>query len=124
MSFIYILQIFHVFQPFFFFFKVLNNKPCCEPRLVSSVMADFISIYYFFEQNSINNLHNLSARNILVKCSFLKSLLIKSCYYFHLYQYNSSFFYHGIQTVSFNYRSKGHKANRLYGKYAFTAAFE
>ena len=25
----------------------LNNKPCCEPRLVSSVMADYIDTYYF-----------------------------------------------------------------------------
>ena len=78
-----------VFQPLFL---SLNNKPCCEPRLVSSVMADYISTYYFFEQNSINNFHNLSARNILlVKYSVLKTLLIKNCYYFHLYQYNSFF---------------------------------
>ena len=33
-------------------------------------------------------------------------------------------FYHDIQTVSSNYRSKGHKANRLYVKHDFTAVFE
>ena len=109
---------------FFFFFLSLNNKPCCEPLLVSSVMADYISTYYFFEQNFINNFHNLSARNILlVKYSCLKTLLIKNCYYFHCINIIPSF-YHDIQTVSFNFRSKGHKANRLYGKYAFTAVFE
>ena len=88
-------QFFRVFQPFFL---SLNNKPCCEPRLVSSVMADYISTYYFFEQNSVNNFHNLSAGNILlVKYYFLKTLLIKNCYYFHLYQYNIPLFYHDIQ---------------------------
>ena len=84
-------QFFRVFQPFFFL--SLNNKPCCEPRLVSSVMADYISTYYFFEQNSVNNFQDLSAGNILlVKYSFLKTLLIKNCYYFHLYQYNIPLF--------------------------------
>ena len=113
-------QFFLVFQPFFL---SLNKKPCCEPRLVSSVMADYISTYYFFEQNTVNNFHNLSARNILlVKYSFLKTLLIKNCYYFQLYQYNSSFL--PCYTDSFDYRSKGHKANGLYGKYALTAVFE
>ena len=87
-------------------------------------MADYISTYYFFEQNFVNNFHNLSAGNILlVKYSFLKTLLIKNYYYFHLYQYNIPLFYHD-NTDSFNYRSKGHKANGLYGKYAFTAVFE
>ena len=94
---IYVLSIFSCLSTFFFL--SLNNKPCCEPRLVSSVMADYISTYYFFEQNSVNNFHNLSARNIfLVKYSFLKTLLIKNCYYFHLYQYNIPLFYHDIQT--------------------------
>ena len=96
--FIYVLSIFSCLSTFFLFLS-LNNKPCCEPRLVSSVMADYISTYYFFEQNSVNNFHNLSARNILlVKYSFLKTLLIKNCYYFLLYQYNIPLFYHDIQT--------------------------
>ena len=81
------------------FFLSLYNKPCCEPRLVPSVMAYYISTYYFFEQNSVKNFHNLSARNILlVKYSFLKTLLIKICNYFHLYQYNIPLFYPDIQT--------------------------
>ena len=97
MLFIYVLSIFSCLSTLFFL--SLNNKPCCEPRLVSSVMADYISTYYFFEQNSVNNFHNLSAGNILlVKYSFLKTLLIKNCYYFHLYQYNIPLFYHDIQT--------------------------
>ena len=76
MLFIYVLSIFSCLSTFFFL--SLNNKPCCEPRLVSSVMADYISTYYFFEQNSVNNFHNLSARNILlVNYSFLKTLPIK-----------------------------------------------
>ena len=75
--FIYVVSIFVcVFQPFFL---SLNNKPCCEPRLVSSVMTDYISTCYFFVQNSINYFHNLSVINILlVKYSFLKTLLIKN----------------------------------------------
>ena len=97
MLFIYVLSIFSCLSTFFFL--SLNNKPCCEPRLVSSVMADYISTYYFFEQNSVNNFHNLSARNmLLVKYSFLKTLLIKNCYYFHLYQYKIPLFSHDIQT--------------------------
>ena len=119
---IYVLSI--LFVSFNLFFLSLNNKPYCEPLLVSSVMADYISTYYFFEQNSINNFHNLSARNILLmKYSCLKTFLIKNCYYFHSINIIPSF-YRDIQAVSFNYRSKGHKANRLYGKYAFAAAFE
>ena len=92
MLFIYVLSIFSCLSVFFFFLS-LNNKPCYEPLLVSSVMADYISTYYFFEQNSVNNFHNLSARNILlVKYSFLKTLLIKNCYYFHLYHIIFLFF--------------------------------
>ena len=51
------------------------TNPVVSARLVSSVMADHISTCYFFVQNSINNFHNLSARNILLlKYSFLKAL--------------------------------------------------
>ena len=106
------------------FFLSLNNKPCCEPRLVSSVMVDSVSTYCFFVQNSINNFHNLSASNILlVKYSFLKTLLIKKMLLFPPVNIIPSF-YHDIQAVSFNHKSKGHKANRLYVKHEFTAVFE
>ena len=106
------------------FFLSLNNKPCCEPRLVSSVIADYICTYYFFVQNSINNFNNLSARNILlVKYSFLKTLLIENVTISTCINIIPSF-YNDIQAVSFNYRSKGHKANRLYVKCEFTGVFE
>ena len=42
---IYVVSI--LFVSFNLLFLSLNNKPCCEPRLVSSVMADYISTYYF-----------------------------------------------------------------------------
>ena len=44
-SVIYVVSIF--FVSFNLLFLSLNNKPCCEPQLVSSVMADYFSIYYF-----------------------------------------------------------------------------
>ena len=72
MLFIYVLSIFSCLSTFFFFLS-LNNKPCCEPRLVSSVMADYISTYYFFEQNSVNNFHNLSASNIISEIFFFEN---------------------------------------------------
>ena len=84
-----------------------------SPRLVSSVMADHITTYYFFVQNSINNFHNLSARNeLLLKYSFLKTLPIKNVTISTCINIIPSFS-HDIQAVSFNYRSKGHKATRL-----------
>ena len=109
---------------FIFFLFRLNNKPCYEPQLVSSVMADYISTYYFFVPNSINNFHNLSARNILLgKYSFLETRLIKNVTISICINIIPSF-YHDIQAVSFNYRSKGHKANRLHVKHEFTGVFE
>ena len=60
-------------------------------------MADYISTYYFFEQNSVNNFHNLSARNILLvnffwKHSWLKIVTIFTCVNI------IPLFYHDIQT--------------------------
>ena len=87
-------------------------------------MADYISTYYFFVQNSINNFHNLSAKNILVvKYSFLKTLLIKNVIISTCVNVIASF-YHEIQTFWFYYRSKGQKAYILYVRYEFIAVFE
>ena len=121
MSFIYVVSV--LSMSFSRFYLSLNNKPCCEPQLVSSVMADFIATYYIFVKNFINNFHNLSARNILfVKYSFLKTRLIKTNITVSTCINIIPSFYHDIQT--FNYRSKGHKANRLYVKYEFKAVFK
>ena len=67
-------------------------------------------------EGMLEDTNSLDGAHIIIE-PILKTLLIKKCYYFHLYQYNS-FFYHDIQAVSFNYRSKGHKANILYVKYS------
>ena len=89
-------------------------------------MADHISTYYFFVQNTINDfeIHNLSAKNIsLLKYSFFKTLPIKNVTISTCINIIPSF-YHDIQAVSFNYRSKGHKGNRLNVKDEFTACLE